>query len=149
AEADPRAMAILLAELSSEIGAESLGILEIVSVHRPEAQTKLVPLEDVSAMPRVQEASATGAPLPTRLLPTPVELTVMPGRGLTVSIDNQLFSVLATDSPLRIDQVEWWTSSPVCRDYFRAWLSSGKKNVEAWVFTDRTTGRSFLHGYYD
>jgi hypothetical protein len=35
------------------------------------------------------------------------------------------------------------------RDYVRVWLTSGKKNIEAWVFTDRRSGRTFLHGYYD
>jgi protein ImuB len=66
-----------------------------------------------------------------------------------VSIDNQLYAVEAKSHPLRFDAVEWWTPSPVCRDYARLLLTSGKKSVRAWVFTDRTTGRAFLHGYFD
>ena len=73
----------------------------------------------------------------------------MPGRGNLVSIDNQLFTIQTIEPMMRLDQVEWWTPSPVCRDYARVWLTSGRKNVEGWIFTDRLTGRTFLHGYYD
>ena len=50
---------------------------------------------------------------------------------------------------MRFDGIEWWTEAPMSRDYLRVWLTSGKKNIEAWVFTDRRTGQTFLHGYYD
>jgi protein ImuB len=151
---DPRAMAILLAELSAEMGPENLGVLELAPVHRPEARTHLVPIEDMSASPSA--GSRATAPVvssdvefPTRLLAKPVLFEPMQGHGLTVSIDNQLFTVESTRHSMRLDQVEWWTSSPVCRDYARVWLTSGVRNVQAWVFTDRVTGRVFLHGYYD
>ena len=78
-----------------------------------------------------------------------VPLELLPGGTLTVSIDNQLFTVKKTTPMMRLDRVEWWTASPVSRDYARVWLASGRKNVEGWVFTDRHTGKIFLHGYYD
>jgi hypothetical protein len=73
----------------------------------------------------------------------------MPGHRPTVAIDNQLFTWMQSSHRMRFDHIEWWTTAPLNRDYARVWLTSGKKNIEAWVFTDRHTGRTFLHGYYD
>ena len=50
-QTDPRAMAILLAELSAEIGPENVGVIELSPVHRPEARTRLVPLSLSSKSP--------------------------------------------------------------------------------------------------
>jgi protein ImuB len=150
-DADPRSMAVLLAELSSEIGPDNVGVLELSCVHRPEARTVLAPIDDVSSFRKrpPPRRIASDVEFPTRLLPKPVPIEPMPGGELTVSIDNQLFTVRGTRPMMRLDQIEWWTSSPVCRDYARVWLSSGKKNFEGWIFTDRLTGRTYLHGYYD
>jgi protein ImuB len=150
-DADPRSMAVLLAELSAEIGPDNVGVLELRSVHRPEARTELVPLDDVSSFAKRSppKSMASDAEFPTRVLQEPVPLEPMPGGRLTVSIDNQLFTIEKTKPMMRLDQVEWWTPSPICRDYARVWLTSGRKNVEGWIFTDRVTGRTFLHGYYD
>jgi protein ImuB len=150
-DADPRSMAVLLAELSSEIGPDNVGVLELSGVHRPEARTKLAPIDDVSSFRKrpPQKCVASDVEFPTRVLPKPVPIEPMPGGDLTVSIDNQLFTVRNARPMMRLDRIEWWTPSPVCRDYARVWLSSGKKNVEGWIFTDRLTGRTFLHGYYD
>ena len=144
-------MAVLLAELSSEIGPDNVGVLEVALVHRPEARTLLVPIDDVS--PSRKRAPPRCAPsdveYPTRVLSKPVPVEPMPGAGNLVSIDNQLFTIRAAEPMMRLDQVEWWTPSPVCRDYAKVWLTSGRKNVEGWIFTDRLTGKTFLHGYYD
>ena len=154
--ADPRSMAVFLAEVSAEIGAENVGVLELLPVHRPEARTKLVPLATLSR-PRTRALAEDGEALtwisgeefPTRLLPEPVPLPIFAGQKPMVSIDNQLYAVEGKSHPLRLDAIEWWTPAPVCRDYSRLLLTSGKKSVRAWVFTDRTTGRAFLHGYFD
>ena len=150
-DTDPRSMAVLLAELSSEIGADNVGVLELRGVHRPEAQTELVPLDDISSSEKSlpPKIDASDAEFPTRVLPRPVPLEPVPGGGFSVSIDNQIFTVRNTKRMMRLDQIDWWTTAPICRDYARVWLSSGKKNVEGWIFTDRRTGRTFLHGYYD
>jgi len=148
-EVDPRKVAVLLAELSAEIGQDNVGVLELVPVHRPETRTKLVPLHDVHTSSFTARRVASDAEFPVRVLSKPVPLTIMPGDGSTVSIDHHLFTVKRTSHFVRFDEVEWWTSSPVCRDYVRVWLTSGKKNVEAWVFTDRLSKKTFLHGYFD
>jgi protein ImuB len=166
---DPGAMAVLLAELSAEIGPDNVGVLAIDPVHRPEGRTHLVAIDDLS--PREQrgtargstrtraEGRARGAPaeesaasdveFPTRLLPKPIPLEWTPGGRPAVAIDNQLYTWSGSRHSMRFDRVDWWTASPLSRDYARVWLSSGKKHIEAWVYTDRHTGRSYLHGYYD
>jgi protein ImuB len=150
-EIDPRKVAVLLAELTAEIGQDNVGVLEIVPVHRPETRTKLVPFGGASSPPTrcKEQRVVSDAEFPVRVLPKPVPFTVMPGDGSTVSIDHHLFTVKRTSQFVRFDEVEWWTTSPVCRDYVRVWLTSGKKNVEAWVFTDRLSKKTFVHGYFD
>ena len=49
----------------------------------------------------------------------------------------------------RIDNAEWWSDSPVCRDYARAWLKSGDDCCEAWIYIDRRNGQGYLHGWLD
>jgi hypothetical protein len=149
---DPGAMAVLLAELSAEIGRENVGVLELDPVHRPEARTHLVPLDELSSSSKSDadtERAASDVEFPTRLLQKPLPFEVTPDRRPTVAIDNQLFTWVGTSLAMRFDQIEWWTAAPMSRDYARVWLTSGKKNIEAWVFTDRRTGKTFLHGYYD
>jgi|SRR6266545_325080 len=149
---DPRAMAILLAELSSEIGKDNVGVLELSSVYRPEGRTRLVPLNDISRPVEVDrglEHTASDAEFPTRLLSKPVPLTTTPHHDLVVSIDHQLYTVRNATPSMRFEDVEWWTPSPMSRDYMRVWLNSGSKNVQAWIFVDRKTGQAFLHGYFD
>jgi protein ImuB len=149
-QADPRKVAVLLAELSAEIGKDNVGVLELVPVHRPEARTKLAPLDDVTSSPSFAKlAELCSEPeLPVRILAKPVPFTFMPG-GSMVSVSGQLFTMKETSHFVRFDQVEWWTPAPVCRDYARVWLTAGKKNVEAWVFIDRLSRKTFLHGYFD
>jgi protein ImuB len=155
-QVDPRSMAVLLAEVSAEIGAQNVGVLELVPVHRPEARTKLVPLEAIAeglsrSSLESMESSKWGCDeeFPTRLLAEPVPLPIFAGQKPMVTIDKQIFDVEAKSHSMRFEAVEWWTAAPVCRDYARVLLTSGAKRVEAWVFTDRTTGRAFLHGYFD
>ena len=150
---DPGAMAVLLAELSAEIGRENVGVLETSPVHRPEARTHLALLDELSSSKKGDDATFVGpasdVEFPTRLLPKPLPFEVIPGQRSSVAIDNQLFTWVGSSHPMRFDRIEWWTAAPMSRDYARVWLTSGKRNIEAWVFTDRRTGRTFLHGYYD
>jgi len=149
---DPGAMAVLLAELSAEIGRENVGVLELDPVHRPEARTLLVPLDELSPSSKRKndtERAASDVEFPTRLLQKPLPFEMTSDKHPTVAIDNQLFTWMGSNSAVRFDQIEWWTAAPMSRDYARVWLRSGKKNIEAWVFTDRLTGKTFLHGYYD
>lgn len=86
--ADPDSLPALLAELSAEIGADRVGMLVEEDAHRPEAQSRLVPVSlDASAAKRGRggardQLSFPGAwsekkdpiPPPARLLPAPISL---------------------------------------------------------------------------
>ena len=95
----------------------------------------------------VNEETLPAVEFPTRLLPKPLPVEMRKG-GMVV-IDHQLFTWGKAARSVRFDRVEWWTASPLSRDYVRAQLTSGKKRIDAWVFTDRHTGQTFLHGYFD
>jgi len=188
AATDPDSLPALLAELSAEIGPERLGLLAIEDAHRPEAQSRLVPvtLGDAGRGPRArrEQLAFPGAwsrpdeafPPPSRLLPAPIPLGKVGGGGM-VAIgdalkgpseggDPHVFAVEKLAHLMRLDGVEWWTRTPVSRDYARAWLVSGNAegrferaargkggvkaaNGEALVFVLRRTGEVFLQGWYE
>ncbi|MCC6552265.1 MAG: DNA polymerase Y family protein [Polyangiaceae bacterium] len=160
--ADPDSLPTLLAELSAEIGADRVGVLEVVDAHRPEARSRLVPVDAARAARAAQErgpgeiAAAEG---PARLLPRPVPLGRV-GRGAIVAIDRHMYAIERMRFVMRLDGVEWWTASPASRDYVRAWLASGSplgkppregaspsSSGEAWIYVDRATGEAFLQGW--
>ncbi|WP_437691324.1 DinB/UmuC family translesion DNA polymerase [Sorangium sp. So ce176] len=147
---DPDSLPALLAELSAEIGAERVGVLEIADAHRPEARSRLAPIEDDAATARSSAASraraaaersaaeqggsAEGAELPSpepaRLLAQPIPLGRV-GRGAIVAVDRHLYAIERLSFVMRIDAVEWWTPTPASRDYARAWLVSGAPSGRA------------------
>lgn len=172
---DPDRLPALLAELSAEIGAERVGVLEILDAHRPEARSRLAPA-DLQAPPArslPDEGASPDGPgpsEPTRLLPEPVPI----GRvqlGGVVTIEGQAYVIERLRFEMRLQSVEWWTETPASRDYARAWLvalkpSPGAKPkfqlrkggapsaeppsplaAEAWIFVDRTTGEGYLQGW--
>lgn len=169
--ADPDSLPALLAELSAEIGAERVGVLEVVDAHRPEARSRLAPASPASTERRAaapaapsEEAQALVPPGPARLLPKPIPLGQV-GRGAIVAVDRQLFAIERMRFAMRLDGVEWWTPTPASRDYFKVWLSSGAPQGgggarsfaqgearpgpagEAWIYVDRATGEAFLQGW--
>jgi protein ImuB len=157
AASDPRALSVVVAELSAEVGARNVGLIGVSPVHRPEAQTSLTAIHakrtSTPSCAGVANRVASDLPAtfsgPTRLLPRPIRLPERPAVGVSFSIDHRLFTVKSIANWVRIDQVEWWTSSCVRRDYARCWLASSKGYVEAWIYVDRATGEAFLQGYYD
>ncbi|AKT42233.1 hypothetical protein [Chondromyces crocatus] len=170
--ADPDSLPALLAELSAEIGAERVGVLEVVDAHRPEARSRLVPASlEAAAAGKVVDPEAPDAmalPAPARMLPRAIPLGQV-GRGAIVAVDRQIFSVEGMRFVMRLDGVEWWTSTPVSRDYFKAWFSAaspasaggggrsggvgeGRQGAlgpagEAWIYVDRASGEAFLQGW--
>ena len=157
---NPDTLPTLLAELSAEIGADRVGVLEIVDAHRPEARSRLVPVEEAA---RTRGAGGEPGPAPTegpsRLLPKPIPLGRV-GRGAIVAVDRHMYAIERMRFVLRLDGVEWWTASPASRDYVRAWLASGSpagkppregaspsSSGEAWIYVDRATGEAFLQGW--
>ncbi|WP_437946017.1 DNA polymerase Y family protein [Sorangium sp. So ce296] len=145
---DPDSLPALLAELSAEIGAERVGVLEVADAHRPEARSRLVPVSDeaaagrTSAAARARAAAEQGAageraegadapaPEPARLLPQPIPLGRV-GRGAIVAVDRHLYAIERLSFVMRLDAVEWWTPTPASRDYARAWLASGAPSGRA------------------
>jgi protein ImuB len=144
AAVDPDALPALLSELSAEIGAERVGVLMVADDHRPEHRSRLVGLRE--------EATSAAAPAlapedPTRLLPAPVPI----GRfapGAVVVVGSEAFVVLGSVFDRRLDGVAWWSKEPASRDYFRVLLRAGAEAC-AWVYVDRSSGDTMLHGWWE
>ena len=159
--ADPDSLPALLAELSAEIGADRVGLLAIEDAHRPEGQSRLVPVtlgtlgtDGKSRAARREQLSFAAAwtkkadpiPPPARLLPTPISLGKV-ARGGVVAIggargaggEPQLFAIEKLEFLMRLEAVEWWSKSPASRDYARAWLASGNEQGRL-ARTTRATG---------
>jgi protein ImuB len=176
--ADPDSLPALLAELSAEIGADRVGLLAVEDAHRPEAQSRLVPvsLDGAARKARREQLTFPGAfaaqkdplPPPARLLPAPIPLGKV-SKGGVVAVgatargpggDPQIFAIEKLDFLMRLDAVGWWTKTPASRDYARAWLVSGgddrgprgkvrAASGEALVYVVRKTGEMFLQGWYE
>lgn len=167
----PDALPALLAELSAEIGAEHVGVLEVLDAHQPEARSRLVPVVDGSR----REISHGGEeawrgvngslysrfsahlPIltePTRLLSVGVPIGRLTSGALGL-IDRQLYSMDRVRFLQRLDGVGWWTLAPTSRDYVCAWLATGACGSpgascgEALAFVDRSTGEGVLHGWME
>jgi protein ImuB len=151
--ASPDALPVLLAELSAEIGPQRVGVLSLQPSYRPEARSALVPLRAAAhQQPSHPNPSLSGPGGPvTRLLPQPQLIgsgPISPGE-LLVCVPVAL-QIKRVQFDVRLAGVDWWTSSPVSRDYARVWLASaapGSTGATGWMFTDRTTGESWLHGW--
>ena len=173
--ADPHALPNLLAELSATVGPTRIGVLALNDSHRPEAQSRLVPVDPkvsskapsktqnkTKAESKKQRLASLLMPEPTRILPTPIPIGSL-SPGALVNADHTLFLIDRLRLSARIDRVEWWSAAPVCRDYARAWLRTHLKRQgpahlgprdhtelgEAWVYVDRQTRQAFLQGWYE
>lgn len=171
---NPDRLPALLAELSADIGPERVGTLAIVDAHRPEARSELTPAE-VEGSGTLPSEDAGGLGEPTRLLPEPVPIGRVQ-QGAVVVVDGRRYVIERLTFEMRLHAVEWWTGSPVSRDYARAWLvekpdirgagggAKGRRGPgligapadaalavspcgEALIFVDRATGEGFLQGW--
>ncbi len=148
---------VLVAELSSELGEEKVGTLELLDSHRPEAKSKLgqsqfTPNAERPARLRKTEPSlAEQAPegAPTRLLSEPYELHAPLRVGVSVAIDRSLYTIEHLRFEQRLQNVEWWGHAPVTRDYVRLWLQGSSGGFEAVAYVDRDNGRRYLHAVAD
>lgn len=149
---DPTALPTLLAELNAHLGSERVGVLSLVDQHRPEARTRLVPVDDAMINGRTKAAALPArfieGDLPTRILSRPM-LIPTPERGALVVIDKRPFVIEGMRHTARIDRVDWWATDPVHRDYLRAWLKHDDHVCEAWVYVDRQTGKAYVHGWFE
>ncbi len=165
---DPNALPLLLAELGAWLGPTRLGVLSEVDSHRPEARSRLVPVDLKSEAGYVQMTwDSLFHPEPTRILPAPIAMGSNfaghphPGSALAtgslIHVDHHLYLVDRLRLSARIDRVEWWSPSPVSRDYARAWVHhdlrrNDREQTEravAWMFVDHRTKQGFLHGWYE
>ncbi len=160
----PDALPTLLAELSADIGADCVGVLESTAAHRPEARSRFVPMVDLEAKKSLpaspEDLDESDVPEPTRLFATPLPLGRIT-KGAVVAVEGRMYVIEHVRFALRLDGVEWWTSNPASRDYGVAWFvagpgtaraNSGKAAAQpartlAWVYVDRATGEGYLQGY--
>lgn len=119
--ADPRALEVLVAELSADIGGGSVGLLETLDSYLPEKSSRFVPMENVPA--RAESCRPTAFELPTRLI-TPIEFEAPLREKEMVVLGQSAYVIQSITFEQRLESVEWWADSPVSRDYFRLWLGS-------------------------
>lgn len=160
---------IVLTELIADLGEEQVGVLSLADAHRPEAQSALVSAmpqgshkpkhkrsraEANRALPRsslrkTEPAIWSRLPSPpTRLLPSPIELSSVISAGSALMLGHTLYTIERLRFEQRLDAVEWWSRS-VARDYLRLWLKSDSGGLEALVYVERQSGRRFLQALND
>lgn len=158
---------LVLAELIAEVGEDRVGVLRKVDTHRPEAQSALFPVTMPGLTPRKRRvdrarskpeapraaqvslpASGKKSP-PTRFLPEPLRLDIALRVGATVPLDRRLYTIERLEFEERLHAVEWWTKTPVARDYLRLFLRSTEGLLEALVYVDRESGKRYLQAVAD
>ena len=168
---DTSTLPTLLAELSAWLGSERLGTLCIGDSHRPEARSVLAPITNTArrlAGSQQWPGSRGWMNEPTRILaPVPVS-KLQVGSLIATSnwsvgdVPGSMFVIDHLRLCSRIEHVEWWSDSPVNRDYARVWLHTMTlpsaqtrstapriEHSEAWLYRDRTTRQTYLHGWYE
>jgi protein ImuB len=169
---------LVLAELMADIGETRVGVLDVLDAHRLEARSTLAPAITPEARPRGKKGQkrrsaphtplsvhVSGSPLEvveggnigagavcsplTRLLPEPVRLDSPLRIGATLAVDRRLYTIEALRFEHRLHAVEWWTGSPVMRDYVRLWLKSVDGVIEALAYVDRENGKRYLQAVAD
>jgi protein ImuB len=153
------ALDVVLAKLTTALGAPNLGSAELRDSHQPEAAYQLAPFHPPSAAPgllgELPEQQENAAALPSELRERPVRLLPSPspldaevdgqGRPLYVRLWGQRRRVLGVAGPERLSG-EWWGSQRFRRDYFRV-RCEGVGAV--WLFRDADDGRYYLQGLFD
>jgi protein ImuB len=147
---------LILAELVADIGEDRVGVLKVVDSHRPEAQSVLTPVQlgdaQQKAPARLRKAEPHTRRLPgapTRLLPEPLQLEGPLHAGAALMISGRLYSVERIVFEHRLEGVEWWSRSPVARDYVRLLLRGGDGYLEALAYVERRNQRVFLQAIAD
>lgn len=160
---------LIVAELVADLGEERVGVLEIVDSHRPEAQSRLAPVAETltfarsaasksgsrRASSKERAASQHKAPprrakgAPVRLLPEPIPLLAPWHVGAALAIGTRLYTVERILFDHRLEGVEWWSRTPVSRDYVRLWLKSPEGMSEAVAYIERASQRAFLQAIAD
>jgi protein ImuB len=155
----PETLPVLVAELAADLGKDKVGMLQLEGSHKPESKSRLVPFSQALALSKIPKArrqsaandslSASLVHAPTRLLSRPISLDSPLRSGSTLLLDHRLYSIERVTFDSRLEGVEWWTDSPVARDYVRLWLRGANGGMEAVVYVDRASGVRMLQGICD
>ncbi len=151
---DPRSVAVLVAELSADIGGDAVGLLEATDSHLMEKSSGFVPIQSPKTAARplqgsrrssekkmtsgvrsdavvggavVSNAGFSGAMAAVRLptrLVPPIELKVPLEKNELWVLGQRAFVIESIEFDQRLEAVEWWAHAPVDRDYFRVWLAA-------------------------
>ncbi len=137
-----RALPLLIAELSADLGKEHVGILALENTHRSELRAKLVPVgEKKNVMPI---CTHDDGPEPTRFLSEPISIE-------KVEIEPKLRLIS------RSAWIEWWKETEgsaaigerdaegSAHDWCTAW--SPQVGATAWIDVDLATGNKIIRGW--
>jgi hypothetical protein len=127
---DPRSLAVLVAELTADIGSESVGVLALQDSHLPEKSSALLPFcskspgvsPGVRGVPAKEPRPALPR-VPTRLFEPPIEVHAPIRKSELWVIRERAFIVSKIQFEQRLEGVEWWAQNRIFRDYFRVWLA--------------------------
>ena len=150
---------VVMARLTTTLGAPSVGAAELQDSHRPEMAYGIRPFrpprsatgllgELAPSAERVNTALEESTRRPTRLLPSPAPLDAEVdegGRPMFVRIWGQRRKVMRMAGPERLAGA-WWGNDRYRRDYYRVQC----EGVGAiWLFRDADDGRYYLQGLFD
>ncbi|MCP4445000.1 MAG: DNA polymerase Y family protein [Myxococcales bacterium] len=172
----PESVDVAIARLESMFGKDSVSSAQLTESHRPERAFRLTPFAPPrnsstrnsstrkrstkrARKSRAKRASATRAQaaLPLvmngtsgamRLLdpPTPQPPGDDPHLPLSnITIEGIQSPVVATFGPTKVN-TEWWSNTPVSRDYYEVETKDGGRY---WVFKKTEDGQYYLHGIFD
>ncbi|MCH8242001.1 MAG: DNA polymerase Y family protein [Planctomycetes bacterium] len=161
---DFRVLGDLLDRLTARLGGEVVVRPQLLSEHQPERAFRYVSVVDAppknrseaprrlpidrDSIPPAAQGEMSG-PRPLRLLEHPMEIAataVVPeGPPVAIRFHGTQHALATCVGPERIE-TGWWRGPHVQRDYYRMTTESGRRG---WIFRDRTTGRWFLHGWFD
>ncbi len=165
----PEAVDVAIARLESMFGKDSVSSAQLVTSHRPERAFKLTPFAPPKTPQRTRKKrgarkpnfrhssswqQAQQATLPLVMNGTSGALRMLNPPQLQESTNSQIQSitiegvqspVVAFRGPTKVDS-EWWSDSPVSRDYYEVETQDGGRY---WVFKKKTDGCYYLHGIFD
>jgi protein ImuB len=160
----PEAVDVAIARLESMFGKDSVSSAQLVTSHRPERAFKLTPFSPPKKPQRTrkkrgarkparwQQAQQATLPLvmngtsgALRLLDPPKLQESTSSQIQNITIEGLQSPVVALHGPTKVDS-EWWSESPVSRDYYEVETQDGGRY---WVFKKKTDGQYYLHGIFD
>lgn len=151
------ALPSLVAELTADLGAASVGTLALADSWLPEERTRLTSFGAAKCTVRaavgaadVPSALVTSAIEPSRLVPSSTgdasASTTGDASASTRPIGRPLDSFEGAALLARLDAVEWWRQLSPPRDFYEAWDGAGLAWVEVRSRTRATTASGITPG---